>query len=97
MNRTLRGALARRGTLLPLLLLTAVVVAGVVAVIGLAEGSGTSSAVAVPLLALGLVAVPAGGRRAGGDPPAARSPSPGFAASPGGSWRSHWRSNRSWC
>ena len=63
MNRTLRGARARRGTLLPLLLLTAVVVAGVVAVIGLAEGSGTSSAVAVPLLALGLVAVPATGRQ----------------------------------
>ena len=63
MNRTLRGAWARRGTLLPLLLLTAVVVAGVVAVMGLAEGSGTSSAVAVPLLALGLVAVPATGRQ----------------------------------
>jgi hypothetical protein len=63
MNRTLRGARARRGTLLPLLLLTGVVVAGVVAVIGLAEGSGTSSAVAVPLLALGLVAVPATGRQ----------------------------------
>ncbi|MGH3334638.1 MAG: FtsX-like permease family protein, partial [Nocardioides sp.] len=63
MNRTLRGAWARRGTLLPLLLLTAVVVAGVVAVIGLAEGSGTSSAVAIPLLALGLVAVPATGRQ----------------------------------
>jgi hypothetical protein len=62
MKRTLRGAWARRGTLLPLLLLTAVVVAGVVAVIGLAEGSRTSSAVAVPLLALGLVAVPASGR-----------------------------------
>jgi hypothetical protein len=63
MKRTLRGAWARRGTLLPLLLLTAVVVAGVVAVIALAEGSGTSSAVAVPLLALGLVAVPASGRQ----------------------------------
>ncbi len=63
MNRMLRGAWARRGTLLPLLLLTAVVVAGVVAVMGLAEGSGTSSAVAVPLLALGLVAVPATGRQ----------------------------------
>jgi hypothetical protein len=63
MNRTLRGAWARRGTLLPLLLLTAVVVAGVVAVISLAEGSGTSPAVAVPLLALGLVAVPDSGRQ----------------------------------
>ena len=63
MNRTLRGARARRGTLLPLLLLTAVVVAGVVAVMGLAKGSGTSSAVGVPLLALGLVAVPTSGRQ----------------------------------
>ena len=63
MNRTLRGAWARRGTLLPLLLLTAVVVAGVVAVISLAEGSRTSPAVAVPLLALGLVAVPDSGRQ----------------------------------
>src|SRR5215210_7389695 len=63
MNRTLRGAWARRSTLLPLLILTAVVVAGVVAVISLAEGSGTSPAVAVPLLALGLVAVPDSGRQ----------------------------------
>jgi hypothetical protein len=63
MNRTLRGAWARRGTLLPLLLLTTVVVAGVVAVIGLAEGSGTSAAVAVPLLVLGVVAVPSTGRQ----------------------------------
>lgn len=63
MNRTLRGAWARRGTLLPLLLLTTVVVAGVVAVIGFAEGAETSVAVAVPLLLLGLVAVPATGRQ----------------------------------
>ena len=63
MNRTLRGARARRGTLLPLFLLTTVVVAGVVAVMGLAKGSGTSSAVGVPLLALGLVAVPTSGRQ----------------------------------
>jgi hypothetical protein len=35
----------------------------VVAVLGLAGGSGTSSAVAVPLLALGLFAVPASGRQ----------------------------------
>ncbi|HET8959137.1 ABC transporter permease, partial [Nocardioides sp.] len=62
MNRTLRGVWARRGTLLPLLLLTAVVVAGVVAVVALAAGSRTSAAVAVPLLALGLVAVPTSGR-----------------------------------
>ena len=64
MNRTLRGAWARRGTLFPLLLLTAVVVAGVVAVLGLASGSEASSAVAVPLLALGLFAVPASGHDA---------------------------------
>ena len=63
MNRTLRGARARRGTLLPLFLLTTVVVAGVVAVMGLAKGSGTSAAVGVPLLALGLVAVPTSGRQ----------------------------------
>ena len=63
MSRTLRGVWARRGTLLPLLLLTTVVVGGVVAVIGFGEGAGTSPAVAVPLLLLGLVAVPATGRQ----------------------------------
>jgi hypothetical protein len=63
MSRTLRGAWSRRGTLLPLLLLTAVVVAGVVAVDALADAAGTSAAVAVPLLVLGLVAVPVTGRR----------------------------------
>lgn len=63
MSRTLRGAGARRGTLLPLLLLTTVVVAGVVAVIGFAESAGTSPAVTVPLLLLGIVAVPATGRQ----------------------------------
>jgi hypothetical protein len=63
MIRTLRGLWSRRGTLLPLLLLTTVVVAGVVAVLSFAEDAGTSSAVAVPLLLLGLVAVPATGRQ----------------------------------
>ena len=63
MIRTLRGAWARRGTLLPLLLLTMVVVAGVVAVIGFADSADTSVAVAVPLLLLGIVAVPATGRQ----------------------------------
>lgn len=63
MIRTLRGAWSRRWTLLPLLLLTAVVVAGLVAVLALAEGAQTSEAVTVPLLLLGLVAVPATGRQ----------------------------------
>lgn len=63
MIRTFRGAWSRRWTLLPLLLLTAVVVAGLVSVIGFAEGAGTSPAVAVPLLLLGLVAVPDTGRQ----------------------------------
>lgn len=63
MSRTLRGAWSRRGTLLPLLLLTVVVVAGVVAVTGLAEASETSLAVLVPLLVLGLVALPSTGRQ----------------------------------
>lgn len=63
MTRTLRGAWSRRGTLLPLFLLTAVVVAGLVTVIGLADQGGTSRAAAVPLLLLGLVAVPATGRQ----------------------------------
>lgn len=63
MTRTRRGVWARRGTLFPLLLLTMVVVAGVVAVIGFADGADTSAAVAVPLLLLGIVAVPATGRQ----------------------------------
>jgi len=62
MNRTLRGAWSRRGTLLPLLLLTTVVVAGAVTVIGFADRAGTSPMLAVPLLLLGVVAVPATGR-----------------------------------
>ena len=62
MKRTLRGAWSRRGTLLPLLLLTVVVVAGAVTVIGFAESAGTSPRLAVPLLLLGAVAVPATGR-----------------------------------
>lgn len=62
MNRTLRGAWSRRGTLLPLLLLTTVVVAGAVTVIGFADRAGTSPMLAVPLLLLGAVAVPATGR-----------------------------------
>ena len=42
--RTLRGAWSRRGTLAPLLALTTVVVAGVVAVLGFSEAAGTSGA-----------------------------------------------------
>ena len=62
MIRTLRGAWSRRGTLLPLLLLTTVVVAGAVTVIGFADHAGTSPMLAAPLLLLGAVAVPATGR-----------------------------------
>lgn len=61
-SRTLQGAWSRRGTLLPLLLLTVVVVAGVVAVVGFAAAAGTSRLLAVPLLLIGAVAVPATGR-----------------------------------
>ncbi|MAO79286.1 MAG: hypothetical protein CMH82_01215, partial [Nocardioides sp.] len=61
-SRTLQGAWARRGTLLPLLLLTVVVVGGVVAVVGFAAAAGTSRLLAVPLLLVGAVAVPATGR-----------------------------------
>ena len=60
--RTLRGAWSRRGTLTPLLALTTVVVAGVVAVLGFSAAAGTSGALAVPLLLLALVALPATGR-----------------------------------
>ena len=60
--RTLRGAWSRRGTLAPLLALTTVVVAGVVAVLGFSEAAGTSGALAAPLLLLALVALPTTGR-----------------------------------
>lgn len=62
MIRHLRGAWARRRVLLPLVLLTATVVAGVVAVVGFAGAAGTSGALALPLLVLGAVAVPATAR-----------------------------------
>ncbi|MCM0620920.1 hypothetical protein [Nocardioides bruguierae] len=62
MTRTLRGAWSRRGTLLPLLGLTVVVVAGVVSVLGVAGATGTSRALALPLLVLGAVALPTTGR-----------------------------------
>lgn len=60
--RTLRGAWARRAVLLPLVLLTVVVVGGVVAVLGYADAAGTSRLLAVPLVVLGAVALPATGR-----------------------------------
>lgn len=62
MKRTLRGAWSRRGTLLPLLLLTVVVVAGAVTVLGFADSADTSPMLAVPLLLLGALALPATGR-----------------------------------
>lgn len=62
MIRTLRGAWSRRGTLLPLFWLTVVVVTGAVTVVGFARSAGTSPMLAVPLLVLGAVAVPATGR-----------------------------------
>src|SRR5690242_4111187 len=62
MSRTLRGTWARRGTLLPLFALVAVVVAGVVVVLGLAAAAHTSWSLAMPLILLGLVAVPVTGR-----------------------------------
>ncbi|GCD90280.1 FtsX-like permease family protein [Nocardioides sp. LS1] len=62
MIRTFRGAWSRRGTLLPLLLLTMVVVTGAVTTIGFAQHANTSAALAVPLFVLGAFAVPATGR-----------------------------------
>lgn len=62
MSRTLRGVWSRRGTLLPLGLLTVVVTAGTVAALGLAGPTGTPWSLVLPLLLLGLVAVPATGR-----------------------------------
>ena len=62
MGRTFRGVWDRRGTLLPLGLLTVVVTAGTVAALGLAGPTGTPWSLVLPLLLLGLVAVPATGR-----------------------------------
>ncbi|NYG54093.1 FtsX-like permease family protein [Nocardioides perillae] len=62
MSRALRGALRRRALLLALLALTLVVVAGTVGVTGFAQAAGTSPTLVVPLLVLGLVAVPSVGR-----------------------------------
>ena len=62
MNRVLRGADTRRAVLLALLALAVVVVAGSVGVVGLALTAGTSPSLVVPLLVLGLAAVPSVGR-----------------------------------
>lgn len=61
MNRTLRGVHARLGSLLALSAMTAVVIAGTVVVLGFARTAGTSWSLVVPLLVLGLLAVPATG------------------------------------
>jgi len=62
MTRAVRGAWSRRGVLATLALMAAVVVAGAATVIGFAEAAGSSRLLAVPLLLLGAVAVPAIGR-----------------------------------
>lgn len=62
MTRSLRGAWSRRGALLTLLAMTAVVVGGAVAVLGFAEAAGTSRWLMSPLLLLGAVAIPSIGR-----------------------------------
>ena len=62
MTRALRGAWSRRGALLTLLAMTAVVVGGAVAVLSFAEAAGTSRWLMSPLLLLGAVAIPSIGR-----------------------------------
>lgn len=58
MSRVLRGAWSRRGALGTLVVMTAVVVGGAVAVLQFAEAAGTSRLLTAPLLLLGAVAVP---------------------------------------
>lgn len=62
MSRILRGVRARAGSLLALCAMTSVVVAGSMVVLGFARAAGTSWALVVPLLLLGLLAVPASGQ-----------------------------------
>ncbi|UUZ61198.1 ATP-binding cassette domain-containing protein [Nocardioides sp. B-3] len=62
MTRALRGAWSRRGALLTLLAMTAVVVSGAVAVLSFARAAGTSARLMSPLLLLGAVAIPSIGR-----------------------------------
>lgn len=65
MNRTLRGAFARRGPLLALAAMSAVVVAGAVTVLGFAARAGTGAMLTAPVLVLGVAAIPAAGRELG--------------------------------
>ncbi len=65
MSRSLRGVWARRWLLLTLVALTAIVVAGTVSVIAVAQSVGGSPMLAAPLVVLGLVAVPAVGTALG--------------------------------
>ncbi|WP_248579464.1 hypothetical protein [Nocardioides sp. InS609-2] len=62
MTRLLRGAWARRGTLLSLVAMTLVVVAGAVTVTRFADAAGTSPWLALPLYLLGAVAISESGR-----------------------------------
>ncbi len=62
MTRLLRGAWSRRGTLLSLVAMTQVVVAGAVSVTRFAEEAGTSPWLALPLYLLGAVAIAEVGR-----------------------------------
>ena len=62
MTRLLRGAWARRGTLLALVAMTLVVVAGAVTVTRFADAAGTSPWLALPLYLLGAVAISESGR-----------------------------------
>ena len=69
-SRTLQGAWARRGTLLPLFLLTVVVVGGVVAVVGFAAAAGTDAPTTreMPPAAKPAIPSPGAGRMPASDP-----------------------------
>ena len=61
MSRATLGARARRGPLLTLTAMAAVVVAGTVTVLGFAAAAGTSPWLVLPLAVIGALAVPAAG------------------------------------
>jgi hypothetical protein len=61
LGRALRGWRTRRGTLAVLIALTAVVTAGTVAALRFAQASGASWGLALPLLIVGVAAIPATG------------------------------------
>ena len=61
MSRATLGARARRGPLLTLAAMAAVVVAGTVTVLGFAAAAGTSPWLVLPLAVIGALAVPAAG------------------------------------